>query len=145
MTTLLRMFLPIRLVGKNNFRAYTTFFILLVYMAVFAWEVFITTSGGQPIQKYLPEYALSSCEIGQVPVEEIVIDSVRGLFMSDSFVMMLLNMLFLWIFGPLVEEFLGTRRYLLLFVLSGVAGFAGDLLLSRFTECTTLFGPNAAI
>jgi membrane associated rhomboid family serine protease len=148
MTNLLRMFLPIRLVGKNNFRAYTTFFILIAYMLVFAWEVFITTSGGQPIQNYLPQYALTSCEIGVAPVEELVIDSVRGLFMTDSFVIMLINMLFLWIFGPLVEEFLGTRRYLMLFVLAGVAGFAGKLLLSGImnsADCTPLYGPNGAI
>lgn len=145
MNTLLRIVLPIRLVGKNNFRAYATFFILLTYIVVFGWEVFITVRGGQPIETYLPQYALSSCEIGQAPIEELVIDSVRGLFMSTSFVIMLINMLFLWVFGPLVEEFLGTRRYLMLFVLSGVGGFIGKILLSGLPECTALYGPNAAI
>jgi membrane associated rhomboid family serine protease len=145
MTTLLKMFLPIRLVGKNNYRAYTTFYILLAYIVVFAWEVFITVRGGQPIETYLPQYALSSCAIGQVPVQDLFVNSVRGLFMSTSFPLMLINMLFLWIFGPLVEEFLGTRRFILLFVLTGVSGFVGTILLGKLTECTPLYGPNAAI
>jgi membrane associated rhomboid family serine protease len=145
MNTLLKIFLPIRLVGKNNYRAYTTFFILLAYLVVFGWEVFITVRGGQPIENYLPQYALSSCEIGKAPIDELVLDSVRGLFMSTSFVIMLINMLFLWIFGPLVEQFLGTRRFVMLFILSGIAGFAGTLLLGKLDGCTALYGPNAAI
>ena len=149
MNTLLRIILPIRLVGKNNFRAYTTFFILLAYLVVFGWEVFITVRAGQPIETFLPHYALATCEIGNAPIEELVVDSVRGLFMSTSFVTMLINMLFLWIFGPLVEEFLGTRRYIMLFVLTGIAGFAGKILLSGLlnegAECASLYGPNGAI
>ena len=41
-----------------------------------------------------------------------------------------MNMLVLWWFGPTLEEALGSSRFLLLYVASGLAGSAGVLLLS---------------
>ena len=41
-----------------------------------------------------------------------------------------LNMLALWWFGGAVEQVLGRGRYLLLYVVSGLAGSAGALILS---------------
>ena len=41
-----------------------------------------------------------------------------------------MNMLVLWWFGPTLEEALGSSRFLLLYVASGLAGSAGALLLS---------------
>ena len=40
-----------------------------------------------------------------------------------------MNMLVLWFIGPTLEEYLGRGRYLLLYVVSGLAGSAGALLL----------------
>jgi membrane associated rhomboid family serine protease len=42
---------------------------------------------------------------------------------------LLLNMLALWWFGSLLEQRLGSGRYLMLYVVSGLAGSAGALLL----------------
>jgi membrane associated rhomboid family serine protease len=44
-----------------------------------------------------------------------------------------LNMLVLWFIGPALEEYLGRGRYLLLYVVSGLAGSAGALLLDPDT------------
>jgi membrane associated rhomboid family serine protease len=41
-----------------------------------------------------------------------------------------LNMLVLWIIGPPLEDFFGHARYLLVYVVSGLAGSAGALLMS---------------
>jgi membrane associated rhomboid family serine protease len=41
-----------------------------------------------------------------------------------------LNMLALWWFGSAIEQFLGRGRYLLLYLVSGLAGSAGALLLN---------------
>jgi membrane associated rhomboid family serine protease len=41
-----------------------------------------------------------------------------------------MNMLVLWFIGPALESYLGHWRYLLLYVVSGLAGSAGALLLS---------------
>jgi membrane associated rhomboid family serine protease len=140
---LVRMLLPLRVVGKHDFRAYMTFAIMCAYFAVFVWEIALTLQGGQPIEQYLEAYALATCEIGRVPAQEIVLDSVRALFMTTSFVTLMINMLFLWIFGPLVERFLGARRYLTFFLLTGLAGYLVSYLLRG--GCYVMVGPNSAI
>ncbi|MGB7338978.1 MAG: rhomboid family intramembrane serine protease [Phototrophicaceae bacterium] len=140
---LLSIFAPVRLVGKHDYRAYMTFFILFAYLSVFGWEVVLTLSSNTPIEALLPHYAFAPCEIGHVPVSELAVDGIRGLFMTDSFFLLIVNMMYLWIFGPLVEEFLGFRRYLSLFVMAGLVGF---LMSAIFTSgCAPLYGPSAAI
>ncbi len=54
-----------------------------------------------------------------------------------------MNMLALWFFGAAVEQVLGRGRYLLLYVVSGLAGSAGALLLSQPTNITV--GASGAI
>lgn len=140
---LLKIFAPVRLVGKHNYRAYMTFFILVAYLCVFGWEVVLTSTSGTPIEAFFPQYAFAPCEIGHVPVSELAVDGIRGLFMTDGFLLLVVNMMYLWIFGPLVEEFLGFRRYLGLFILTGLSGF---LMSALFTSgCDPLYGPSAAI
>jgi membrane associated rhomboid family serine protease len=41
-----------------------------------------------------------------------------------------LNMLVLWFIGPALEEYLGRLRYLLLYLVAGLAGSAGALIVS---------------
>ncbi|MEL6403633.1 MAG: rhomboid family intramembrane serine protease [Chloroflexota bacterium] len=140
---LLKLFAPVRLVGKHDYRAYMTFFILVVYMCFFGWEVVLTSTSGAPIETFLPEYAFVPSEIGQVPFTELIVDSVRGLFMTDSFFLLVVNMMYLWIFGPLVEKFLGFRNYFILFLLAGIGGFLLSAI--AMTNDTPLYGPSSAI
>jgi membrane associated rhomboid family serine protease len=51
-------------------------------------------------------------------------------FLHGSLIHLGMNMLVLWLIGPPVEEYFGHARYLLLYVVSGLAGSAGALILS---------------
>jgi len=137
--------IPYRIADKNDFRAYATFGLIVTYLGVFFWEVILTTRGGMPIEHYLSNYALATCEIGKVPFYELLIDALRGIFMSTSFATLVVNSVFLWIFAPLVERFLGVRRFLGLFLLAGFGGYIFSILFTRSTDCAVIFGPNAAI
>lgn len=53
-----------------------------------------------------------------------------------------MNMLALWWFGPALESFLGRGRFLLLYVVSGLAGSAGALIL---TPLSPTVGASGAI
>ena len=65
-----------------------TFFILFAYMCVFGWEVVLTSTNGAPIETFFPQYAFVPCEIGNVPFSELATDSIRGLFMTDGFLLL---------------------------------------------------------
>jgi membrane associated rhomboid family serine protease len=51
-------------------------------------------------------------------------------FLHGSLIHLGMNMLVLWLIGPPVEEYFGRARYLLLYLVSGLAGSAGALILS---------------
>jgi membrane associated rhomboid family serine protease len=55
---------------------------------------------------------------------------VTAAFLHASLIHLLFNMAALWWVGSVVEENLGTARYLLVYFASGLAGSAGALLLS---------------
>jgi membrane associated rhomboid family serine protease len=55
---------------------------------------------------------------------------ITATFLHGSLIHLGMNMLVLWIIGPPVEEYFGHARYLLVYVVSGLAGSAGALILS---------------
>jgi membrane associated rhomboid family serine protease len=55
---------------------------------------------------------------------------VTATFLHGSIVHLGMNMLVLWLIGPPVEEYFGHARYLLLYLVGGLAGSAGALILS---------------
>jgi membrane associated rhomboid family serine protease len=52
-----------------------------------------------------------------------------AMFLHGSLLHLAFNMVALWIVGTVVEQALGTSRYLLVYVVAGLAGSAGALLL----------------
>ena len=56
------------------------------------------------------------------------IAALASLFVGGGFVELVVNMLFLWLFGKALEDTLGRPRYLALFALGGLAAAAGQAL-----------------
>jgi membrane associated rhomboid family serine protease len=55
---------------------------------------------------------------------------VTAMFLHASLMHLLFNMLALWWLGSIVEQAVGTWRFLMIYFVSGIAGSAGALLLS---------------
>jgi membrane associated rhomboid family serine protease len=55
---------------------------------------------------------------------------ITATFLHGSLIHLAFNMLFLWWIGAPVEEAIGRWRFLLIYIVSGLAGSAGALLLS---------------
>ena len=71
-------------------------------------------------------------------------------FLHASPVHLVVNMIALWAFGPVVENRLGRGRYLAMYLLSGLGGVGGYLLLWRLrildvTTDTELLGASGCI
>jgi membrane associated rhomboid family serine protease len=54
------------------------------------------------------------------------------------------NMAFLWAFSPAVEERLGTRRFVLLYLLTGLLGSLSELVIGRLFFHETIHGMGAS-
>jgi membrane associated rhomboid family serine protease len=55
---------------------------------------------------------------------------ITSAFLHASILHLAINMLVLWIFGSALEQVLGRARFILIYLVSGLAGSAGALLLS---------------
>jgi membrane associated rhomboid family serine protease len=55
---------------------------------------------------------------------------ITATFLHGSIIHLALNMLVLWVIGPPLESYFGHLRYLLVYVVSGLAGSAGALIIS---------------
>ncbi|MCU0515106.1 MAG: rhomboid family intramembrane serine protease [Anaerolineae bacterium] len=137
--------IPYRIEGRNSFRAYATFGLLVVTVLFFLWEVLIAAHHRQPIETYLGDYALVTCRVGQESLLETTLDGVRSIFLHTTFTGFVMNMVFLWLFGPAVERFMGHRRFLLFFFVAGFGGHIATLLFAPRGDCLTLIGPAGAI
>lgn len=136
--------IPQTVVGRSSYRAYATFGLLVTSVLFFLWEMFLTSSAGQPIEKLAPLYTFVTCDVGRASPFELLVDGVRGVFMHLSFSALLLNMVYLWLFAPRVEEFLTPRRFLQFFFLGAVGGYLASWIALR-GHCAAVVGPNAAI
>ena len=92
------------------------------------------------LQGSVDELAYHPCEVeGSCPTigEGWLLTAITSMFLHGSWAHLLGNMLFLWIFGNNVEDALGKVRFLIFYVLGGVAatalqtfvtlGYAGDV------------------
>ena len=85
--------------------------------------------GGGEVVEYLPDYG--PVQYGARPW----MDLLASMFMHGGFLHLAGNMLYLWIFGNNVEDTLGHTRYLVFYLLSGVAAALAQ----------TVVGPSSSV
>ncbi|MEE2681235.1 MAG: rhomboid family intramembrane serine protease [Planctomycetota bacterium] len=64
-------------------------------------------------------------------------------FLHADFTHLLVNMFGLWIFGPLVEQYLGRKRFLAFYLLCGICGALFYLLLNAAGAALAIFGMDS--
>ena len=112
--------------GVEGSGALLTKILIGVNVVVFLWQV---GSGGTLTAPYGRPYvdgALNGFAVADGQWWRIA----TSMFLHGSIIHLGLNMLFLWWIGAPVEEALGRARYALLYVVSGLAGSAGALLMT---------------
>ncbi|MBA2637639.1 MAG: rhomboid family intramembrane serine protease, partial [Solirubrobacterales bacterium] len=99
----------------------------------------------------VPQYAAIPCELtGQGacrvasggPIDALTV--LTAMFMHGSILHLGGNMLFLWIFGNNIEDAMGRARYLIFYVLGGVAAFAAQALIDPSSAVPTI-GASGAV
>nr|WP_152946759.1 rhomboid family intramembrane serine protease [Desulfofundulus thermobenzoicus] len=78
------------------------------------------------------------------PVEPLLIPFITSMFLHGGWVHVLGNMLYLWIFGDNVEDRLGHFRYLLFYLLAGMAGSLAHVITNP-TSPVPVVGASGAI
>jgi membrane associated rhomboid family serine protease len=117
--------------------------LIYVFLQDGRWE--LPASGGDwPVS----EYAVVPCEVtsacaaaGDVPTIATLFTSM---FMHGSLLHLGGNMLFLWIFGNNVEDSMGPIKFVVFYLLGGLAADAAQILVSTGSEIPTL-GASGAV
>jgi membrane associated rhomboid family serine protease len=87
---------------------------------------------------YQPCEVVSSCPPGAAVGHSWPVTAFTSMFMHGSWLHIIGNMLFLWIFGNNVEDAMGRVRFLVFYLLSGLIAIGAQ------TTVTLAFGTNAA-
>jgi len=84
---------------------------------------------------YIPYELVHNVELTPHLATDVYLTPLTSMFMHGGWLHLIGNMLFLWIFGNNVEDYLGRVKFIIFYLLSGIAAIA----------LYTLFGPNSKI
>jgi membrane associated rhomboid family serine protease len=113
-------------ISPSQYGPYVTFVLIGVNVAVFLIQLALG-SGFRPTDDWLFQ---NGALYGPLVADGEWWRLGTAAFLHGNLLHLGLNMLVLWIIGPPLEDYLGHSRYLLLYVVSGLAGSAGALLWS---------------
>jgi membrane associated rhomboid family serine protease len=131
---------PIRTLRKTKSTPYVTYILIAINALVFAWELTQPRLGDQ-----FWALALVPCQASRsLFTPETLLDSIRTMFLHGGWVHLLGNMMFLFVFGPNVEDYLGKARYVIFYF---ACGMAANLLHTaiNWNVCVPSIGASGAI
>jgi membrane associated rhomboid family serine protease len=140
--------LPIRDDTPSRTFPLVTFLLILANGLVWLWEVSLG-SGGALTSAYLrlgfiPGVLTGAYQAPAGGLHPYFLTVLTSMFMHGSWGHILGNMLFLWIFGNNIEDYLGHGKYLLFYLAGGVAAAIVQLLSGLSSNVPTI-GASGAI
>lgn len=141
--------IPIRDTQRSRRRPVVNWAIILINIAVFAYELTLTD---RMLESFIVKWGVIPAVItspGLFPKEVLAQTSgpvglFTSLFIHMGWVHMIGNMLYLFIFGDNVEDLLGHGRYLLFYLVSGVFASLAHIM-SNPTSTVPTVGASGAI
>jgi len=130
---------------------FVNYFLIALNVLVFIWESLVGAQSPRALNAFVmqfglvPRHALAvlSGHSHASPATAIV-PFLTSMFLHASFMHVAGNMLFLWIFGDNVEDFLGHLKYLIFYLASGIAAASAQILLNPDSRLPTV-GASGAI
>jgi membrane associated rhomboid family serine protease len=127
---------------------FVNYFLIVLNVLIFMWEVSV---GHRALNGFVSEFGVTPHQTIAVltghsyasPVTAIL-PLFTSMFLHGSFLHVGGNMLFLWIFGDNVEDYLGHFPYLVFYLLSGLAAATTHILLNANSQLP-IIGASGAI
>lgn len=121
------MFLPLK--DDNPLRVIAfqvvTVSIIGLCVLVFLWQLSVGAAGGRRIAAGLGMVPALLFGARELPVDAIVpaeLTLITSMFLHGGWLHLIGNMLFLWVFGDNVEDAMGHFRFLVFYLICGIAG-----------------------
>jgi len=132
------VFLPIRDDQPTFRKPYITVAIIVVNTLVFLYSQSLGAQGFRVFTfqfGYIPYEFVNGIELTPEIPASVWLTPFTSMFMHGGWLHLIGNMLFLWIFGNNVEDYFGPVRFLLFYLLSGLAA----------VTLYTVFGPESQV
>lgn len=140
--------LPIRDDNPSRTFPLVTFLLILTNGLVWLWEVSLGSGTGLTSAYlrlgFIPGVLTGVHEAPPGALHPYILTTLSSMFMHGSWSHILGNMLFLWIFGNNIEDYLGHGKYLLFYLVGGVVA-ATVHLLSGPSSLVPTIGASGAI
>jgi membrane associated rhomboid family serine protease len=145
------MILPLRDDQPSYSTPFVNYFLIVVNVLVFLWELSVGTQSRGVLNAFLTEFGVVprhtlAVLTGQSPnsLATVVLPLFTSMFLHASFFHVAGNMLMLWIFGDNVEDYLGHFRYLLFYLGAGLAAATAQFL-ANVNSPVPIVGASGAI
>jgi membrane associated rhomboid family serine protease len=126
-------------ISRTRAPAYATWSLIAVTVAVYAIQLFADeTQASELVLRYgvTPEiFQGDEPPFGRFPP---LLTPLTAMFLHGSWDHLLGSMIYLWVFGEGIEEVLGPPRFALLYVLSGVCGALGYVVMDPHASVALL-------
>lgn len=132
------MFIPIKDDAPTYRKPYVTIGLIVLNSLVFLYSYSLGFEGFQifTVQYgFIPYEIIHMHELTPQYSSPIIFTIFSSMFMHGGWMHLIGNMLFLWIYGNNIEDYFGPIKFLLFYLLSGIAAVA----------LFTLFGPNSQV
>jgi membrane associated rhomboid family serine protease len=134
--------LPVNTLQPIRKPAYTTYGLIVLNFFVFVWQV---TQSPAQLNAFYGNYAAMMCKVAASPISvDTATDILRSMFLHGGWEHLIGNMGFLWIFGRNAENYFGSKRFLLLYLIWGfIAAYVETIVNSGM--CIPMVGASGAI
>lgn len=123
-----------------------TIILIIINSLVYYYQFFIVTDS----IRFIYSFGLTPFEISQgvdiIPYgpSPVYLTIVSSMFMHGSFVHLFGNMLYLWIFGNNIEDYLGKLKFTIFYFLSGIFAAFTQILISPQSQ-VPMIGASGAV
>jgi membrane associated rhomboid family serine protease len=124
--------IPLRDDNPSGTPQIVTIAFIVMCVLVFVWQLSFGAQGGQRIVYALGVVPASLLGQGQLPAELSLVPPwttvFTSMFMHGGWMHLIGNMLYLWIFGDNVEDSMGHGRFVVFYLLCGIAAVLAQAL-----------------
>jgi len=138
--------LPLRDVNPTRSLSIMTIILIAINVLVFIYELIL----GPQLEGFVQSWAIIPYEITHgvdlppASIQPIYLTLITAMFLHGGFVHIAGNMLFLWIFGNNIEDAMGSLRFLVFYLLCGLAAAFAQIAVGPNSDIPNI-GASGAI
>jgi len=138
--------LPLRDVNPTRHFPLMTIILIAINVLVFIYELIL----GPQLEGFVQSWAIIPYEITHgvdlppASIQPIYLTLITAMFLHGGFVHIAGNMLFLWIFGNNIEDAMGSLRFLVFYLLCGLAAAFAQIAVGPNSDVPNI-GASGAI